>query len=217
MKEPKGRKGFTLVELLVVIAIIAILAALLLPALSLAKERGRMTVCMSNLKQIANGLKMFLNQYGHYPEWDLNPFGGGYPTYDLEPWPDALCPPEKTTDGRSSQWRARGYEKLIDNREVFMCPSDNPHPSTINDQRARDWNYEPYKYSYGIGVWASVMGEEIHKLQARQILAGDSHWPWQRDFCGTYLNTGDWETPGWWSSTTAWRHMRITREPISFT
>ena len=57
------KKIFTLVELLVVITIIAILASMLLPALSVSRATAQKTLCLSNLKQIGLGLSMYINEY----------------------------------------------------------------------------------------------------------------------------------------------------------
>ena len=68
-RKARRANAFTVIELLVVIAIIAILAALLLPALSRAKQSAYSAKCKSNLRQIGLGLIMYVGEFSAYPGW----------------------------------------------------------------------------------------------------------------------------------------------------
>jgi prepilin-type N-terminal cleavage/methylation domain-containing protein/prepilin-type processing-associated H-X9-DG protein len=70
--QPQTKTGFTLIELLVVIAIIAILSAMLMPALAKAKDKAKTVACASNLRQIAMGYHMYMMDFNyHMPTTDM--------------------------------------------------------------------------------------------------------------------------------------------------
>ena len=120
MKEKNN--GFTLIELLVVVAIIAILMAILLPALGQAREKARLIGCLSNNKQIYIGFANFANAN------------------------DSLCPDAWVGRGETmSQGNILKYlykdNKYIDNPYLFKCPSDKNWFQENNKDYRQSYSY----------------------------------------------------------------------------
>jgi len=110
----REKSGFTLIELLVVIAIIAILAAILFPVFSRAREQARKTACLSNLKQIGTALQMYCQ------DWDETyPFVGCFGCGSGEDMNNPFC---------SVQAKIYPYVKNVD---VYDCPSASVYKLSV--------------------------------------------------------------------------------------
>jgi len=139
--------GFTLIELLVVIAIIAVLAAMLLPALSLARAKVQQSTCMNNLKQCYIGHIMYVEDYDGY----LPPNYNNPTIKDYCPWSIVLVSRCKYLDG-----------------EVCHCPSWPPHTYVPGQ------TYGSYKRNFVKLNMISEMGIYGNKNLSNIILLADS-------------------------------------------
>lgn len=169
----RGARHFTIVELLVVISIIAVLASLLLPALKASKEKARSIQCMGNLRQIGNGMSMYINDYNGWIPHSGDAYQDKAAGSNLN-WKSLLA--------QYANCRATPYAL---EHGIFNCPAQR---QTANCSAAWGWNtfYGGYGWNVanlgwrdadeaaGPDIWVAWVNSAKLEQPSATIAAGDT-------------------------------------------
>ena len=193
-----GRKGFTLIELLVVIAIIAILAAMLLPALAKAKQSALKTQCASNLKQWGLAVALYSGDYKNCFPDNTIASGSADPSW-MNPDLNVFFYPGYLYKNISGTART-GERKTGD---VLFCPTDGWHrlyeeSSGVTNLIGYDWlpaRLQEAEYdAFGLGQWyyRTKLGQRYHNapVMTDNMDTYDSPTSWTATFSGTFNYRG---------------------------
>jgi prepilin-type N-terminal cleavage/methylation domain-containing protein/prepilin-type processing-associated H-X9-DG protein len=183
------KAAFTLIELLVVIAVIAILAAILFPVFARAREKARQATCLSNQKQIAAAVLMYIQDYDEaFPfvlDWSANFTGSLANSGDNWQWPVV-----RGVTGQEPQFQlVNVVANYVKNANIWYCPSVGPDYAYTAVIQAGHWNQgatmrtqgTSYAYAYLSTPWPQTGQAIFMGGKSQAILLDASRWPMIHD------------------------------------
>jgi len=207
-----NKNGFTLIELLVVIAIIALLLAILMPSLNIAKEKAAGVVCLSNLSNVGKAWYAYCSENHEKMVSARTETGSDHWVHTpLDDNGDIVSPADTGIDEEVNGIRAGALYSYLNDFKVFHCPGDKRSAKSPKRGGSGRGGYRTYSIPAGMNGYQNII-KSLKKVT--QLRSTDTKYIFVEEMDGRGFNPGSWQIfpdgRGWIDPVAIWHNNAST-------